>query len=72
MTSLAISRCKNSSHVILRFEENRYNAGGRLEFLTSIYRENLRKKHKKTPYQKITKLNLPANIEIHVKINGPT
>ena len=37
MTRLAISRCKNSSHVILPFEENKKNAGGRLELLASIY-----------------------------------
>ena len=33
MTRLLISRCKKSGHVILRFEENKYNAGGRIELL---------------------------------------
>ena len=37
MTRLSISRCKKSSHAILRFEEHLYNAGGRLELLASIY-----------------------------------
>ena len=37
MTCLAISRCKKTSHVILRFEESNKNAGGGLELLASIW-----------------------------------
>ena len=39
MTRLAISRCKNGSDVILRFEENYENAGGRLELLANTFIE---------------------------------
>ena len=37
MIRRSISRCKKSSHVILRFQENLLNAGGQLELLASIF-----------------------------------
>ena len=55
MTSLALSRCKKTSHVILRFEENYQNAGGPLELLASIITNYIQGSHEHWKTWKITK-----------------